>query len=185
MMKVKVYGPKSSYIPKNCLNVTSRGTEFGKKFSPFLLEGGPLYYDNGIWYYSKNVENAWQFSKVYKEFDFFGRPTPEYFDWARKGWMDSYAHRYPLGRRKPLYSWWSGEALEYIEARKKIYIPIYTRAVKKIPEFKLLCSKKEISLWDFDVHPSFNDMSFEEILNQEKYKMGHGVVLAHLLSYYV
>ena len=35
---------------------------------------------------SKNVENAWQYSKVYREYlDDNGDPSKEYFIWAKEG----------------------------------------------------------------------------------------------------
>ena len=53
-------------IPENALdiNTTSRSLNWTKGLSPFYL--GPIkLYEN---YVSKNIENAWQFSKVYNEF---------------------------------------------------------------------------------------------------------------------
>jgi hypothetical protein len=61
-----------------------------------------------------------------------------------------------MGRnRKPLYSYWDGQKLDYIEARKKIYIPLYSRGVIKTDAFKQLLelyktTDKDIYLVDFD-----------------------------------
>jgi hypothetical protein len=68
-----------------------------------------------------NVENAWQFSKVYPEHvGADNEPTPEYFRWRGAGYDNKWASRYPKGKgTKPLYSLWSGEKLDYIAARKK------------------------------------------------------------------
>ena len=65
-------------LPENSIiiNTTSRSTNWTRGLSPFVLEAGHLYED----YYAKNVENAWQASKVYEEFiDKDGNPKPEYF----------------------------------------------------------------------------------------------------------
>jgi hypothetical protein len=76
------------------INTTSRSTNWSKGLSPFIVEGGHLYGN----YYAKNIENLWQFSKLYSEFaDENGDPKPEYFIWAQKGWNSFYGQRYPMG----------------------------------------------------------------------------------------
>lgn len=169
------------------IDTTSRSDNWTKGLSPFLVDGGHLY-DN---YYAKNVENAYQASKVYKEFDDNGKPKPEYFEWAQKIWNDSWAHRYPMGKGAiPLYSWWKGKALDYIEARKQIYIPIYGRGVIKTKAFGQLLylyrtTKKDIYLIDFD---GYNHIaigkSMTEVLNDTHMRMGHAFVLYSLLEKY-
>lgn len=52
------------------INTTSRSNNWTKGLSPFNIYGGHLY-DN---YYATNVENAWQGTKVYKQFDDNGKP---------------------------------------------------------------------------------------------------------------
>lgn len=40
--------------------------------------------------------------------------------------------RFPRGRgAKPLYSYWNGKKMSYIEARHQIYAPLYSNAVEK------------------------------------------------------
>lgn len=119
------------------VNTTSRSTEpWSAKLSPFFLGPISLYKD----YISHNVENAWQYSKVYKHhLDPNGEPTEEYFNWACSGWGKIRADRYPMGKgTKPEYSYWDGKKLGYIEARKKIYIPLYIRAVVHTDSYKKL-----------------------------------------------
>lgn len=71
------------------------------------------------------MENAWQYAKVYKQHTHNGAPTSDYWDWARAGWSNPSAVRFPMGRgAKPEYSLWDGQRLGYIEARKKIYAPL-------------------------------------------------------------
>lgn len=82
------------------VDVTSRTKSV---FSPFTL--GPVdLYDGRV---AGNVENGWQYSKVYPEFAAEGEPTEAYWQWAEDGWSKQRADRYPMGRgAKPLYSWW-------------------------------------------------------------------------------
>ena len=170
------------------INTTSRSNNWSKGLSPFFL--GPVDLYGG--YTSKNVENAWQFSKVYyNHVDANNEPTHVYFKWAKEGWDDSYAHRYPAGKGAiPLYSWWDGDKLDYIEARKRIYIPLYAEAVKKSEAFKNLKTMhdtgEDLFLQDFDGY-NFRalDLSFEEVINDPRRKMGHAFVLAMLLEGFI
>jgi hypothetical protein len=166
------------------IDTTSRSDNWSKELSPFFVEGGPLYGN----YYAKNVENAWQFSKIYEQFDDNGKPKPEYFTWAQKGWNSKYAYRYPMGKgAKPLYSWWNGKKLDYIEARKKIYVPIYGRGVLKTKAFKKLLyiyrtTKKDIYLVDFDGYNHIKmGKTLTEVMKDPNMKMGHAFVLFSLL----
>jgi hypothetical protein len=135
------------------------------------------------------MENAWQFAKVYaKHATQDGSPTQDYWNWAKAGWADSKAHRYPMGRgAKPLYSLWKGEKLGYIEARKRIYAPLYAEAVKKTKGFeklvKLYESSKELILRDYDGYDHLGlGVSLSNVLNNPERKMGHAFVLAALLT---
>lgn len=168
------------------VNATSRSQQW-KGLSPFYV--GPVELYDG--HKSINVENAWQFSKVYKQHvDEDGNPTEEYWQWAKKGWADTWAHRYPMGKGAvPEYSYWDGEKLGYIDARKKIYVPLYASAVVKTDAFKKLkevaeLAKKEerdLVIKDFDAYHK-GDMTYDDVLNHEKMKMGHGFILGMLLD---
>ncbi len=71
--------------------------------------------------------------------------TPEYWGWRQKGLGAPYAIRYPPGYGKMancvglLAETGAGIALEgpldYIESRKKLYVPLYTRLVRQCPLF--------------------------------------------------
>jgi hypothetical protein len=136
---------------------------------------------------SFNVENAWQFSKVYDRFDDNGTPTKEWFTWRFNGLTSKKAIRYPMGKNaKPKYSWWNSQALNYIEARKQIYIPLYSNAVRNTLAFSRLMGLKsatDVILWDFDGynHNEFY-MSYDDVINCETKKMGHAFVLAMMLE---
>lgn len=170
------------------VNTTSRSSDWGRGLSPFFLGPVKLYGD----YVSQNVENAWQYSKVYVEYtDENNEPNQSYFDWAQKGWNKRVADRYPMGRgAKPLYSLWDGEKLGYVEARKKIYLPLYAMAVRNTQAFAKLreafetASKNETALvlQDFDAHNiDVMNHDLNKIVNNDNIKFGHGYVLAMML----
>jgi ribA/ribD-fused uncharacterized protein len=178
------------------INTTSHDKgNLGKQFSPFYLSNIPVYEGQ----LSKNLENAWQFSKVYSEYaDISGNPTPEYFQWAKKGWNDSFAHRYANGKGNiPLYSYWKTlntnnntweeHKWDYVTARKNIYFPLYAKAIAETSAFQELEQRvkqgEKIALWDFDGydHASRN-MSYEDVVNSPDYKCGHAFVLYGLLT---
>jgi len=187
-MTVNVCGFRDTPKDKTVINTTSRSTTWNRGLSPFFC--GPVdLYDI---YTAKNVENAWQYAKVYSEhIDWESddeRPSESYFTWAQWGWNKTTADRYPMGKgRKPMYSYWNGEKLSYIEARRKIYAPIYAKAVEKTEAFAKLkevySSGEEIWLWDFDGYDfRSKGMTYEEVLLNEKRKMGHAFVLAMMLE---
>lgn len=184
-MPIKVVNFKD-VIPADSIvvNTTSRAKDWGKELSPFFIEGGKLYDDM----YAKNVENAWQFSKVYPYFaDSSGEPTDAYFEWARAGFAETWAHRYPMGKGTlPLYSYWGGEKYDYIDARKKIYAPLYSRGVVKTDAFaklKDLTKDNLVYLQDFDAYDNESlGMTLLDVLNNPRLKMGHAFVLAMMLD---
>lgn len=182
---IKIIGPKST--EKKYIDTTSRSSNWSRGLSPFFCGPVKLY----EYYEAKNVENAWQYSKVYEKYANENGPTEDYFIWAIYGWNSQQAHRYPMGKgAKPLYSYWDGEKLDYVEARKKIYIPLYSSAVKKTEAFTKLNEiyQKEgtVTLWDFDGydHHALN-MSYDDVMNCSTKKMGHAFVLAMLLDKYI
>ena len=199
--------PKPECVTKEnwlMFNVTSTSKEkWCLEFSPFHL--GPIeMYPNpidGTMLVAKNMENAWQFAKVYQQFANAedDSPSDAYWKWATEGWNDSKAHRFPLGHRagKPLYSLWNGKRLQYIEARKAIYAPLYakyveqTEAYKKLYEIyvKICCGntdRKEtrpMCLLDFDGWDHLGQgYPLEQVIDLAKPKMGHAFVLAGLLE---
>ncbi len=70
---------------------------------------------------------------------------------------------------------------------KKLYAPIYSRAVEKTDAFVKLkeCYEtgEEIWLWDFDGYDfRKKGLTYKEVLLNEKRKMGHAFVLAMMLE---
>lgn len=187
MKKIILISPRTPYdvyTNYRVINTTSRSTTRSKELSPFIL--GPVtLYGN---YTAKKVENGWQYSKCYPEHvDAQGNPTENYFEWATKGWSQSRAERYPMGKGTiPLYSYWNGLKLSYVEARKNIFVPLYSQAVLKTEAFKILkniAEKEDIALWDFDVYDHIKlNMSLKDVINCEDKTMGHGFILYSLLT---
>jgi len=181
---ITVIGPNDPNVP-DAINTTSHSTSFGRVLSPFLLGPVKLYGD----FIAQNVENLWQFSKVFRcHVDENENPTQEYWEWAKAGWADKKAHRYPMYKGAvPLYSYWDGKKLTYIEARKAIYIPIYAGAVVKSPAFQELKELYELcgdlTLWDFDGYNHRElGMSYDEVINSTERKMGHAFVISMLIE---
>jgi len=186
--EVKTRNVEKKENESNCfINVTSRSSRtWCHDLSPFFL--GPCQLYDGI--VSKNMENAWQYSKVYaSQVDSQSRePTQVWRDWAKFGWNRVKADRWPMGQdASPEYSYWKGEKLGYVEARKKIYCPLYAEAVQKTEGFKTLKglyeTEEHIYLWDFDGYDYLKfGKSLKEVLNDPSKKMGHAFVLAMLLT---
>lgn len=171
--------------PYNCPSVsTVMHSGMYMDLSPFVL--GPIDVPGAR---AENFENLWQFSKVYKpHIDLNGEPTPEWFDWRAKGFADKHAHRYPMGKGSiPMYSWWKGEHLGYIEARKKIYASIYAERVIMTVSYADLAGLYEecgeLTLRDYDAYDHIEmGMSLINVINNPDRKMGHAFVLAMMLE---
>ena len=186
MIKITTGFPMYKDEP-NFVNTTSRSKDWGRGLSPFLNGPCPLY-EGAPTLAAKNIENAWQYAKVYKQHtDQDGNPTEEYFKWARIGFLTQKGIRYPMGKgAKPEYSWWAGEKLGYLEARKKIYIPTYTECLKKTHAFKKLISfykeHKDIELWDFDGYDHDKEgLTLEQAIMNPGRNLGHAFVLKKML----
>ncbi len=171
--------------PYDCPSVsTVSNSGMYMDLSPFVL--GPINVPGAR---AENFENLWQFSKVYStHLGINGNPTPEWFAWRAKGFADKYAHRYPMGKGAiPEYSWWNGEHLGYIEARKKIYATIYAKRVIMTTSYAQLAGLYsecgEITLRDYDAYDHLAmGMSLINVINNPSRKMGHAFVLAMLLE---
>lgn len=179
---IRVVGPRDLTRPGEfVVDTTSRSASWSRGLSPFLL--GPVETPDGP---ATNVENAWQFSKVYPEHDAEGVPSAEWFEWRRAGFANPRAVRYPMGKgRTPVYSWWNGQAFDYVPARNAIYLPIYAAAVLRSAAWTQLRfeyqTRGAITLWDFDGY-DFN-VTGKNVLPvfQSQRRCGHAFVLAALL----
>jgi hypothetical protein len=125
--------------------------------SPYFLKD-----DNGC-----IMENIWQFCKIYKtvpkslqkysaynntviwdwpeeeHINKDGNILPAYWIWREAGFHNQFAVRYPVGfnyKHMVAYSLKNegGPPLNYIEARKQIYLPLYIELAKKEERYKQL-----------------------------------------------
>ena len=166
--------------------------------SPFYL--GPIDCYDGL--VSQTFERAWQCAKVYPWMvGVDGDPDDRYFAWRDEMWAkrdfgSRLEIRFPAGKenaRRCLYAWWKVDGtfrrLNYIEARKEIYIPLYAKAVVQSEAYERLValrdSGKNLLLIDFDGynvhHPKYN-FTYNDAIHCPILKMGHGFVLAMLLE---
>lgn len=173
------------YKVDHIINPTSRSDDWSRALSPFILGPVKMYRPFTCF----NVENGWQYTKLYPEHaDKNGDPTDAYWEWAKKGWSSSQPHRYPMGKgRKPLCSVWMGKKLDYIEARKRIYIPLYAKAARRTWAWEHLqelhASSRSITLLDFDAYDHIREgLTYEDVMNNPNRKMGHSFVLAMMLD---
>lgn len=181
--QIRIIGPArlrkhQGPVINTCQN---NATNWLRDINPFLI--GPVPLPDGT--EARIFENAWQFAKVYADqADADGNPTAAWTTWARAGWDDPKGRRYPRGRgARPLYSWWCGERLGYIEARRRIYFPLYRDAVRDSEGFQRLRRLHEaddLTLFDWDGYDA-GDATPGEILRNPKRKMGHSFVLKAML----
>lgn len=179
-----------TYIDKNdiIIDVTSKSDSFGKYLSPFKMGPVKLYGD----YISKNMESAYQYCKVYARFlDEKGDPSLEYFKWAERGWGNSKPERYPIGKGvSPVYFYWNGKKLSQVEARREIFIPLYSKTVKNIDAFgevvKLFKTSQDIYLLDFDGYNNkMMGLSYDDVINNDKKVMSHAFVISMIIDGFI
>lgn len=189
------------------IDTTSRSENpLFRQLSPFML--------HSVQYPRVNIENLWQYSKMYEKHhkmsnkelgslvvSFLGEtiqleeinPCKEFIEWANNGMKQARAVRYPMSKgAKPVCSIIRIDGkyyiLDYISARKLIYIPQYARAVVKTEAFKelqrLRDEGKKLALLDFDGYDR-KTHSYDDVINDATRKMGHSFVIAMLLDGYV
>lgn len=218
----KIHYPSfEGFTPIICLTKSSK---YGM-LSPYCLKDD----ENRI------MENIWQFSKVYESVPVSrqiysryqprviwkwpeeihvrdGKLTPEYYKWREAGMNACDPIRYPVGfeaRHDCLGSLLDDEItlLNYIEARKKLYFPLYCRLVEKQPIFQQL--KKRLrngeNLLIIEIDTCYDDIDYYKknygvdddfiqnktmlmtkdslriVMNDVKYPAGHGYGLAAML----
>lgn len=171
----------NGYMEINC---TSWGKDKWSALSPFVNRQISAY--DGL--ISQNMENLWQYSKVYEQHVFMDNILPEWFEWRNQGFAKTKADRYPMGKgKKPLFTYWNGNRLSYIEARKQVYFPKYEESVIDTDVFKdllnLYMKGELLAIRDFDVYRfDLLGMTIEEVINNSNKKAGHGFVLYKMLN---
>lgn len=169
------------------IDTTSHSHGMWQQLSPFYL--GPCKLWGG--HVAQNVENAWQYSKAYDPQHFVSGKFDrgKWLRWAREGWDNQRGVRYPMGRSAaPAFSVWDDETYFYVEARARIYVPLYARAVRKTEAWRNLKSMyangDPIVLRDFDGYDREEDgSSLIQVLTNPRKKMGHAFVLAMMLEW--
>lgn len=168
------------------IDTTSKGPF--KDLSPFYL--GPLK-DPLTGQICQNVENFWQYSKVYAHHvDANGAPIAEYWNWREAGFNNTRAVRYPAGKgAKPVGSLNNkGFLVGYIEARKQLYTPCYSELARCTTSYAQLYSwfhgeNRALVLRDFDGYNYIKmNMSLVDVINNPNKVMGHSFVLAGMLT---
>lgn len=146
--------------------VLTKSSEYGE-LGPYVLKNKDNQIMENIWQASKVYKETptveIPFSQKYKKIvwvwnreihtDQFNNPNDKYWIWRDALMNNSDAVRYPVGiaaRHSCLYSlhpdinknnYTPDAQLNYIDARKKIYLPIYTDLVKRCPQFRKLKHK--------------------------------------------
>jgi hypothetical protein len=151
--------------------------------SPFFL--GPCRVRDGMFH---NVENVWQFSKVYPLLGHLSARdgiTEKWYAWYAYGMTLTKAQRYPAGKgKKPAFSFYRGKRLSLSTARKLIYIPYYAHLAAQTEDFKRIRAEYEkgarVMIQDFDCYQT--DKPLDEIIEDTSRSMGHGFVLAAMLE---
>ena len=86
---------------------------------------------------------------------------------------------------KPAFTWWSGQALDYLTARREVYIPLYAKAVLGSAAWAQLLSlyrtQGELTLWDFDSYDR-GSLTYQQVASDPHRKMGHAFVPGMLLD---
>lgn len=129
--------------------------------SPYCLKDDQGRIMENIWQYSKIYSKVPKSRQTYSRWDKRviwdhpaethlkedGTPREEYWNWREKGMKNPFAIRYPVGRKhrhKCICSITEeGEHLNYIESRKRIYLPVYIDLVKDQQQFTELKERLE------------------------------------------
>lgn len=155
-----------------------------RDLSPFFL--GPCFVKDDEFH---NLENLWQFCKVYRQLghvDDKDDLTDAWYDWYEFGKALTRAQRYPAGKgAKPEFSFYRGKRWSYVNARKIIYIPYYAHLAAQTKSFAFLQREyalgARILIQDFDCYDK-QGLSWSSVIEDSHRSMGHGFVLAMMLE---
>lgn len=142
---------------------------------------------------SLNLENAWQFAKVYpSEVDEDGELTPEYWEDRQDAHDDKIAHRHKPtsknGSVKPLYTVYGTEngdnvKFDYVQSRR-FYCHHYAELAKATTEFddlkKMINDGYNINIYGYDGYPITKPVYEHYVDGSEPF--GHERVLYCLLT---
>lgn len=164
---------KKSYPNALIIDVTSKGNEPYLKFSPFYPHGNiPIPNSNG--FFSETVEGVWQGLKVFENHDI----DQTKFQIKNMSGIKRTVRKFgkPLGHR---YGINSNLLLDYISARKKIYMTTYAyilqnRLKEVVDDLIKIAFTRDLILLDYDTN--------EDIENSKK-PLSHASLIKKHLEY--
>jgi len=147
----KIENIKKDFPNAKIVDVTSRGYDPMVRFSPFYPIGKiPIPFSEGE--FSESVEGIWQGLKVFEEHDI---DKAKFSITSMKG-LKRTVRKYgkPKGHRKGILG---NELLDYITARKLIYLPAYkwvldNKLEKEIDELRTLAENRTLILLDYETN---------------------------------
>lgn len=138
------------------IDVTSKGDAEWRKLSPFYPHGGiPVPFSEGVT--SMSVEGIWQGLKV---FESEGIDVSSFRNATMKGIKRTTRTKGRcLGHRKGIRG---DELIEYINARKTIYVPSYfwmleNKCREQIAKLRIISKTKTVILLDYDTNDDIED----------------------------
>ncbi|WP_299891586.1 hypothetical protein [uncultured Lacinutrix sp.] len=149
----KIENIQKDFPNSEVIDVTSKGEFPFVKFSPFYPIGNiPVPESKNL--YSESVEGIWQGLKVFLNSDI---DKSKFLITKMKG-IKRTVRKYgkPLGHRN------GTELLDYISARKLIYVPTYNWVLNnklsdEIEQLKAIHNKKDIVLLDYETNENIDD----------------------------
>lgn len=147
----KLENIQKDYPDAQVIDVTSKAELPFVKFSPFFPVGDiPVPLSDGC--FAQSVEGIWQGLKVFADYDI----DESKFQVSNMKGLKRTVRKYgvPLGHRKGVKG---DELLDYISARKQIYLPAYTWVLEnklqnEIKELKKIQEQKDIVLLDYETN---------------------------------
>ena len=147
---------EAQYPDAMIIDVTSHAQDEFVKFSPFYPNGGiPVPFTEGL--VAVSVEGIWQGLKVFEDADIDTRMFSKRDMKNMKRTTTKFGRC--LGHRKGVHG---DELLEYIEARKKIYLPCYkwvleNKLQKLVTAVRVISKHKPVVLLDYNTNPDVNN----------------------------
>lgn len=154
----KIENIQKEFPNAEIIDVTSKGNEPFVKFSPFYPIGGiPIPNSNEAT--SESVEGIWQGLKVFSNQDI----DLSKFQITNMKGLKRTVRKYgtPLGHRNGIDG---TELLDYISARKEIYVPTYNwvlenRLDKEVQKLKVMHSHQDLVLLDYETNEEIENGS--------------------------
>ena len=137
---------------------------------------------------AQTMAGAWEFCKVYANHtDDSGGPSPQYWDWATEGW-----NKFPIDdisasiAERSEYVYWDGKRLGPLDARQKVYWPLYRNAVAATPSFAhlktMVDTAPEVVLFDFNGYDEeAKGLTLKEVLLDLRRPLSHAFILKAML----